>query len=92
VQRCVSIEVKAKADVKNKDGHIPLHLVATSPNATAEIAKLLVEYTIKSHAWESLNSFDNNGDNALHLAAEKANPDVLWEFWKLNPLLKILFD
>jgi ankyrin repeat protein len=74
------IEVKAKADVKNKDGHIPLHLVATSPNATAEIAKLLVEYTIKSHAWESLNSFDNNGDNALHLAAEKANPDVLWEF------------
>jgi hypothetical protein len=53
--------------------HIPLHLVATSPNATAEIAKLLVEYTIKSHAWESLNSFDNNGDKMSSIVSSTSS-------------------
>ncbi|XP_052062617.1 uncharacterized protein LOC127702453 [Mytilus californianus] len=74
------IDVKAKADIENKDGQIALHVAATSPNTTPEIAKILVEYTIKSHAWECLNSVDKNRDNALHLAAENAQPDVLWEF------------
>ncbi|CAG2228617.1 unnamed protein product [Mytilus edulis] len=74
------IDVKAKADIENKDGQIALHVAATSSNTTPEIAKILVEYTIKSHAWECLNSIDKNRDNALHLAAENAQPDVLWEF------------
>lgn len=73
-------DCKAAGDIPNLNGRLPLHIAAMSPNSTPEIASLLVDYTIKSHAWESLNSFDMNGNNALHLAAEKANPDVLWEF------------
>ena len=42
--------------------------------------KKLIDYVIKSHAWESLNIKDNEGNNALHVAAKFARPEVMWEF------------
>ena len=39
-----------------------------------------MDYVIKSHAWESLNIKDNDGNNALHVAAKCARPEVMWEF------------
>ncbi|KAL4229512.1 hypothetical protein ACF0H5_012552 [Mactra antiquata] len=71
---------KAKADVKNKKGETPLHVAAYAKDMTSEAAKLLVEYTIKTHAWESLNDKDFEGNNCLHIAGEYAPLDVLWEF------------
>ena len=39
-----------------------------------------MDYVIKSHAWESLNIKDNEGNNALHVAAKFARPEVMWEY------------
>ena len=45
-----------------------------------DTVKKLIDYVIKSHAWESLNIKDNEGNNALHVAAKFARPEVMWEF------------
>ncbi|XP_060555490.1 transient receptor potential cation channel subfamily A member 1-like isoform X2 [Ruditapes philippinarum] len=74
------IACKAKADVKNKKGETALHVAAYSKHITAEIVRKLVDYTIKTHAWESLNAKDFEGNNALHIAGKFARPEVLWEF------------
>lgn len=75
---------KARADILNNEGRMPLHVSAVSANTTPEIVQILVEYVIKSHTWECLNSADQKGDNALHLAAESASPGVLWEFRQIR--------
>lgn len=74
------LKCKAKADVKNKNGETALLVAAHSKNISAESARQLVEYTIKTHAWESLNAKDYEGNNALHIAGKFAKPEVLWEF------------
>lgn len=74
------LNCKAKADIKNNKGETPLHVAAYSTHITAETAKTLVEYTIKTHAWESLNDKDYEGNNCLHIAGKFASPEVLWEF------------
>ncbi|XP_060084221.1 uncharacterized protein LOC132563479 [Ylistrum balloti] len=74
------IDKKAKSNIGNTDGENALHTVALSPATTPDIARALVEHTIKSHDWESVNAVDAQGNNALHLAARFASPNVLWEF------------
>jgi len=76
----VLLQCKAKADIKNNKGETALHVAGHSKHITAETVRLLVEYTIKTHAWESLNAKDLEGNNALHIAGKHAKPDVLWEF------------
>lgn len=74
------LKCKAKADVKNQKGETALHVAAYSKHITPETVKHLVDYTIKTHAWESLNAKDFEGNNALHIAGKFAKPEVLWEF------------
>nr|XP_022298839.1 uncharacterized protein LOC111107780 [Crassostrea virginica] len=74
------LEANASTNVANKRGENILHVAAMSKHTTPEIAKMLVDHTIKTHDWESLNAIDNFGNNALHIAAKFAIPDVLWEF------------
>lgn len=74
------IDCKAKADVKNKKGETALHVAAYSKHISAQTVKTLVDYTIKTHAWESLNAKDFEGNNCLHIAGKFAKPEVLWEF------------
>ncbi|XP_052805997.1 uncharacterized protein LOC128235246 isoform X1 [Mya arenaria] len=76
----VLIQCKAKADVKNNKGETALHVAGHSKHISAETVRELVEYTIKTHAWESLNAKDLEGNNALHIAGKHAKPEVLWEF------------
>ncbi|XP_033732060.1 transient receptor potential cation channel subfamily A member 1-like [Pecten maximus] len=74
------MERKAKTNVGNLKGETALHVAASSNKTTPEIARALVEHTIKSHDWESVNATDNEGNNALHIAGLSAEPDVLWEW------------
>nr|XP_022290511.1 uncharacterized protein LOC111102144 isoform X2 [Crassostrea virginica]XP_022290519.1 uncharacterized protein LOC111102144 isoform X2 [Crassostrea virginica] len=74
------LEANASTNIANKRGENILHVAAMSKHTTPEIAKMLVDHTIKTHDWESLNAVDNFGNNALHIAAKFAIPDVLWEF------------
>ena len=74
------LQYKAKADVKNQKGETALHVAAHSKHITADSVRHLVDYTIKTHAWESLNAKDFEGNNALHIAGKHAKPDVMWEF------------
>jgi ankyrin repeat protein len=74
------LNCKAKADIKNNKGETPLHVAAYSADISAETAKTLVQYTIKTHAWESLHDKDIEGNNCLHIAGKFASPEVLWEF------------
>ncbi|XP_033732117.1 uncharacterized protein LOC117321715 [Pecten maximus] len=74
------IDKKAKSNIANSIGENALHTVALSPATTHDIARALVQHTIKSHDWESLNAMDAQGNNALHIAARFAKPEVLWEF------------
>lgn len=74
------LEVNASTNIPNKRGENILHIAAMSKHTTPEIAKMIVDHTIKTHDWESLNAMDNFGNNALHIAAKFAVPDVLWEF------------
>ncbi|XP_061175794.1 ankyrin-3-like [Saccostrea echinata] len=74
------LEANASTNIKNHRGENILHIAAMSKHTTPEVAKMLVDHTIKTHDWESLNAKDNFGNNALHIAAKFANPDVLWEF------------
>ena len=74
------LKCKAKADVKNNEGETALHVAAYSKHITAEAVRELVDYTIKMHAWESLNAKDYKGNNSLHVAGKHARPEVLWEF------------
>ncbi|XP_046357539.2 uncharacterized protein LOC124135909 isoform X2 [Haliotis rufescens] len=76
----VLIQLKAKAGVKNLMGETALHTAASSASIRPETVKMILEYVIKSHTWESLNVRDNKGNNPLHTAAEFSSPDVLWEF------------
>ncbi|KAL4229513.1 hypothetical protein ACF0H5_012553 [Mactra antiquata] len=76
----VLIKCKAKADVKNEKGEGALHVAAYSKHITPNAVKELVEYTIKTHSWESLNAKDLEGNNCLHIAGKNAKPEVLWEF------------
>jgi ankyrin repeat protein len=39
-----------------------------------------MNYVISSHAWESLMIKTSDGDNALHVAAKYARPEVMCEF------------
>ncbi|XP_060077187.1 uncharacterized protein LOC132556762 [Ylistrum balloti] len=74
------MEKKAKTNIGNLKGENALHILASSSKTSPEIARAVVEHTIKSHDWESLNATDNEGNNALHIAGLFADPDVLWEF------------
>ena len=74
------LKYKAKADIKNNEGETALHVAAYSKHITAETVRELVDYTMKMHAWESLNAKDYKGNNCLHVAGKFARPDVLWEF------------
>ncbi|KAK3582984.1 hypothetical protein CHS0354_027109 [Potamilus streckersoni] len=74
------LSCKAEADIKNTKGETALHVAAYSSQITPETVKELVAYTIKTHAWESLNAKDFQGNNALHIAGKFAKPNVMWEF------------
>ena len=74
------LEQKAKANIKNESGETTLHVAACSKMIEPKTVKQIFDYVIKSHAHESLNVANNEGDNPLHLAAKCAKPDVLWEF------------
>ncbi|XP_069117888.1 transient receptor potential cation channel subfamily A member 1-like [Argopecten irradians] len=74
------IDQKARSNISNSAGENALHTLAYSPAATPLVARALVQHTIKSHDWESLNAMDAEGNNALHIAAKFAKPEVLWEF------------
>ncbi|XP_021362394.1 uncharacterized protein LOC110456149 [Mizuhopecten yessoensis] len=74
------LEQKAKSNIPNSNGENALHIVALTRATTPAIARALVEHTIKSHDWESVNAVDSQGNNALHIAARFALPEVLWEF------------
>ncbi|KAK3582985.1 hypothetical protein CHS0354_027110 [Potamilus streckersoni] len=74
------LSCKAEADIKNTKGKTALHVAAYSSQITPETVKELVAYTIKTHAWESLNAKDFQGNNALHIAGKFAKPNVMWEF------------
>ena len=74
------LEANASTNVANNRGENILHVAAMSKHTTAQIAKLLMDHTMRTHDWESLNAMDNFGNNALHIAAKFAIPDVLWEF------------
>ncbi|WAR05193.1 SECG-like protein [Mya arenaria] len=78
------IDAKAKADIQNRNGEIPLHLVAQSERITPETASHLIDYTIKTHDWNSLNARDYAGNNALHVACKHATAGVLWEFRQIK--------
>ncbi|OWF52231.1 uncharacterized protein LOC110448031 [Mizuhopecten yessoensis] len=74
------MDKKAKSNIGNLKGENALHVLASSKKTSPGIARALVEHTIKSHDWESVNATDNEGNNALHIAGLYAEPDVLWEF------------
>lgn len=74
------LEVNASTNIPNKRGKNILHIAAMSKHTTPEIAKMIVVHTIKTHDWESLNATDSFGNNALHIAAKFAVPEVLWKF------------
>ncbi|KAL3837009.1 hypothetical protein ACJMK2_022402, partial [Sinanodonta woodiana] len=74
------LSCKAEADIRNSKGETALHVAAYSSQITPETVKELVAYTIKTHAWESLNAKDFQGNNALHIAGKFAKPSVMWEF------------
>nr|KAG5701548.1 hypothetical protein BaRGS_024798 [Batillaria attramentaria] len=71
---------KATASIRNNRGETALHVAAYCRTIQPDTVKRLMDYVIKSHAWESLNIKDNEGNNALHLAAKFARPEVMWEF------------
>uniref|UniRef100_K1QU13 Ankyrin-1 n=1 Tax=Magallana gigas TaxID=29159 RepID=K1QU13_MAGGI len=74
------LEVKASTNIPNKRGENILHIAAMSKHTTPKIAKMIVVHTIETHDWESLNATDSFGNNALHIAAKVAVPEVLWKF------------
>ena len=74
------INCKARSDVKNVKGETALHSAAYSKTIMAESVRRLIDHTIKTHAWESLNAKDNVGNNCLHIAGKNARPEVMWEF------------
>ncbi|XP_041371421.1 uncharacterized protein LOC121384979 [Gigantopelta aegis] len=74
------LERNAKANVKNESGETALHVAASSQLIEPRTVKQMFNYVIKSHAHESLNVVNNDGNNPLHVAAQFAKPDVLWEF------------
>ena len=47
-----------------------------------------MDYVIKSHAWEALNIKDKEGNNAFHIAAKFARPEVMWEFRHISIKVK----
>ncbi|KAK3105702.1 hypothetical protein FSP39_003836 [Pinctada imbricata] len=78
------LKAKARTDLKNASNQNVLHLAARSPNTSPEIARELVAYTIQAHSWNTVNDVDGNKNNALHVAAKYANPDVIWEFRRVS--------
>uniref|UniRef100_A0A8W8NFI1 Ion transport domain-containing protein n=1 Tax=Magallana gigas TaxID=29159 RepID=A0A8W8NFI1_MAGGI len=78
------LEVNASTNIPNKRGENILHIAAMSKHTTPEIAKMIVVHTIKTHDWESLKATDSFGNNALHIAAKFAVPEVLWKFRLLS--------
>ncbi|XP_070174105.1 transient receptor potential cation channel subfamily A member 1-like [Littorina saxatilis] len=74
------ISSKSTASIRNNRGETPLHLGAYCKTIQPDMVKKLMDYVIKSHAWESLNIKDKEGNNALHIAAKFARPEVMWEF------------
>lgn len=73
------LDCKAKANLKNKLGETALHTAANSQKMDSKTMKLLMEYMIKTHSWDSLNEKDKNLRTAIHVAALKAKPEVIWE-------------
>ena len=74
------LEAKARSDLKNKNLETCLHSAAHSKSISSESVSKLVAYTIKNHAWETLNEKDFKGNNCLHIAAKHATPGVIWEY------------
>lgn len=83
---CISVllECKAKANIKNSRGDTALHVMARSVNTQPSSVAMLMDYMIKTHAWDSLHEQDANGNSALHEAAAHASCEVLWEFRGLS--------
>ncbi|KAK3086140.1 hypothetical protein FSP39_014133 [Pinctada imbricata] len=73
------IRVGVNAAIKDVNGRTVLHLAAMH-NLNAQLVQELVAYIINVHSWEDLNAEDENGNNALHIAAEYRRSDLLWEF------------
>ncbi|KAK7489491.1 hypothetical protein BaRGS_00019290 [Batillaria attramentaria] len=74
------INNKATGSIGNYQGQTALHVAACCREIEPDTVKELMSYIMKSHAWESINIKDNEGKNALHLAAVHATPEVMWEF------------
>ena len=73
------LDCRAKANLKNKLGETALHIAASSQKMDSKTMKLLMEYMIKTHSWDSLNEKDKMLRTAIHVAALKAKPEVIWE-------------
>ena len=73
------LDCRAKANLKNKFGETALHTAASSTKMDSKTMKLLMEYMIKTHSWDSLNEKDKKLRTAMHIAALKAKPEVIWE-------------
>ena len=74
------LQLKAAANKGNSKGETALHVAAYSTCMNPDLARSIMQHTIKTHDWASVNGTDNYGNNALHLASKFAKPDVLWEF------------
>lgn len=73
------LKLGAKANIKNCNGETVLHIAAKSKNTSADVMRLLVNYMMNIHSWDNLNDTNNEGRNALHVAALYGSPDVIWE-------------
>ncbi|CAG5120786.1 unnamed protein product, partial [Candidula unifasciata] len=74
------INIKAMANIRNAKGETSLHVAAKCRSIQPSTVSMLMDFVIKTHSWECLNMSDNCNNNALHIAARHACPEVLWEF------------
>ena len=79
---------KVKLGVKNADGETVLHTACKSRLATPEIVSGIVDTIVKAHNWSLVDSTDQSGNTALHLAAKFERHDLLQCVKPLNPHLK----
>ena len=74
----------AKISVKNVRGETPLHVAAKSSSSTATIVRTIADAIVKTHNWSLLDEPDNEGNTALHLAAESGRISIIEELDDLN--------
>lgn len=64
------IENQANAEAKTKNGQTPLHNAIMAPEPSKEMVTLILDQ------WVNVDTQDNMGKTALHLAAEKGLTDI----------------